>query len=53
MAQRAVTAQPSWDDPDQQPGKPCPCGGADSLHGKECDREDGAVLTTTDPTPRA
>ncbi|MFD5430409.1 hypothetical protein [Streptomyces sp. NPDC127084] len=41
-ARRAVAAQMSWDDPEQQPGQPCPCGDAD--HGEECDCEEGAFL---------
>jgi hypothetical protein len=46
-ARRAVAAQMSWDDPDQEPGKPCPCGSTDGLHGEECDCEDDAVLIHT------
>lgn len=43
-ARRALKAQLSWDDPEQEPGKPCPCGSSDGLHGETCDCEDGAVL---------
>lgn len=46
-ARRALKAQLSWDDPEQEPGKPCPCGSSDGLHGEACDCEDGAVLIHT------
>ncbi|MFB6755469.1 hypothetical protein ACFCX6_31655 [Streptomyces sp. NPDC056353] len=44
-AQRALKAQ--LFDQEQEPGKPCPCGSTDGLHGEECDCEDGAVLIHT------
>ncbi|WP_338715981.1 hypothetical protein QBW32_49255 (plasmid) [Streptomyces acidiscabies] len=42
---RALKAQ--LFDQAQEPGKPCPCGESDELHGEECDCEDGAVLVHT------
>jgi hypothetical protein len=44
-ARRALAAQMSWDDLEQQPGQPCPCGDAD--HIDECDCEEGAFLIHT------
>ncbi|GGJ58632.1 hypothetical protein [Streptomyces brasiliensis] len=46
-AQRALETQLSWDDPEQEPGKPCPCGSTAGLHDETCDCEDGAVLIHT------
>jgi hypothetical protein len=46
-ARRAVAAQLSWDDPEEEPGKPCPCGSTSGLHGEDCDCEDDAVLLHT------
>ncbi|WP_445521363.1 hypothetical protein [Streptomyces sp. NEAU-174] len=46
-ARRALEAQLSWEDPEQEPGQPCPCGSSDGLHGEECDCEEGAVLIHT------
>ncbi|MFI5748898.1 hypothetical protein ACIBBE_23885 [Streptomyces sp. NPDC051644] len=40
--QRALATQMPWDDPEQRPGEPCPCGDAD--HVEECDCEEGAFM---------
>ncbi|MFI1312511.1 hypothetical protein ACH4TS_20555 [Streptomyces albidoflavus] len=45
-AQRALKAQ-LFHDGRQEPGKPCPCGGSDGMHGEACDCEEGAVLVHT------
>ncbi|MGO4417290.1 hypothetical protein AB4Z54_00560 [Streptomyces sp. MCAF7] len=45
-ARRALKVQ-LFEDPEQEPGKPCPCGSSGGLHNEECDCEDGAVLIHT------